>query len=155
MKPRLITYQLLYNATTSSMQCSSCLTLKPRFMDPITSDHPPTLRTMKNDGRSKLSEIIDDKAETVINMKFYGKVIRLPRQRGNQPRVSKTEEKKFFKNTDIAFILTQMDDKIYTFTLVNPEGKETLLTTTQYNQKKMWHTSAYPHPDLAPPTEEE
>jgi len=90
-----------------------------------------------------------------INTKSYGKDIRSPRQHGNRPCVLKTEEKKFFKNIDIAFTSTQMDDTIYTFTLVNPEGKETLLTTTQYNQKKMWHASAYPHPDLTPPTEEE
>jgi len=110
---------------------------------------------MKNDGRSKPSEIIDDEAETAINTKSYGKDIWSLRQRGNRPRVLKMEEKKFFKNIDTAFTLTQMDNEIYTFTLVNPEGGETLLTTTQYNRKKMWHTSAYPHPDLAPPTEEE
>jgi len=124
-------------------------------MDPITSDHLPISKTMKNDGRSKPSETIDDEAKTVINMKSYGKDTRSPRQRGNQPHVLKMGEKKFFKSTDTASISTQMDNKIYTFTLVNPEGRETLLTTTEYNRKKMWHASAYPHPDLTLPTEEE
>jgi len=138
----------------SSMQCFSCLTPKPKFMDPIASDHLLTSKTMKNYGRLKPSEIIDDEAEMAINTKSYGKDIRLPRQYGNRPCVSKMEEKKFFRNTSITFISTQMDS-VYIFTLVNLEGKEILLTTTQYNQKKMWHVSAYPHPDLTPPTEEE
>ena len=137
------------------MQCSSCLTPKPKFTDPTTSDHLPTSKMTKIDGRSKLSKTINDEAETAINTKSYVKATQLLRQRGNQPRVLKTEEKKFFKNIDTAFTLTQMDNKIYTFTLVNPEGKETLLTTTQYNRKKMWHAPAYPHPDLVLPTEEE
>ena len=64
-------------------------------------------------------------------------------------------EKKFFENIDTASISTQMNNEIYTFTLVNPEGRETLLTTTEYNWKKMWHESAYPHPDLTLPMEEE
>jgi len=108
------------------MQYSSCPTPKPKFMDPIISDHLPTLKMMKNDGRSKPSEIIDDEAETAINTKSNGKATRLPRQRGNRPRVLKMEEKKFSKNTDTASISTQMNNEIYTFTLINPEGKEIL-----------------------------
>jgi len=138
-----------------SMRCSSCLTPKPKFTDPITSDHLLISKTTKNDGRSKPSEITDDEAEMVINTKSYGKDTRSLRQRGNQPHVLKMGEKKFFENIDIAIISTQMNNEIYTFTLVNPEGRETLLMTTEYNWKKMYHDSAYPHPDLTPPTEEE
>ena len=139
------------------MQCSLCLIPKLKFTDPTISDHHLISKTMKNDGRSEPSETTKDGAEAVTNTKSYGKAIRLPRQRGNRPRVLKMEEKKFFKNTDTAStsIPPKMDNKIYTFTLVNPEGKETLLTTTQYIPKKVWHASAYPHPDLAPPMDEE
>ena len=137
------------------MQCSSCLTSKPKFTDPTISDHLLISKTTKNDGRLKPSEIIENEVED-INTRSYGKAIRLPRQRGNRPRVLKTEEKKSYKNTDTASTsIPKMDDKIYTFTLVNPEGKETLLTTTKFAPKEVYRESPYPHPELTPPTEEE
>ena len=43
-----------------------------------------------------------------------------------------------------------MDNKFYTFTLVDPEGQEMILTTTQPVHKKVYHSS-----DLSPMTDEE
>jgi len=48
-----------------------------------------------------------------------------------------------------------MANKFYTFTLVNPQEKETVLTTTQFIPKKVFIPSTYPHPDLSPMTDED
>jgi len=48
-----------------------------------------------------------------------------------------------------------MANKFYTFTLVDPEGKEMVLTTTQFIPEKVFISSAYPHPDLLPMTDKD
>ena len=70
-----------------------------KFMDLTSSNHHLILKTMKNDGKSKLSLNIKNEAED-IDTTSYGKAIQLLKHRGNQPRVLKMAQKTFFKITD-------------------------------------------------------
>ena len=82
-----------------SMQCSSCFTLKMKFMDPTSSNHLQTLKMMKNDGKSRLYSITDD-TDKDTNTTSYGKDGQSPMQHGNLPCVSKMVVKPYSKNID-------------------------------------------------------
>ena len=68
-----------------------------KYTDPIISDHHLILKTMKNNGKLKLSLNIKNEAND-INTMSYGKAIRLQKHCGNWPHVSKMAQKTFFKN---------------------------------------------------------
>ena len=68
-----------------------------KYTDPTISDHHLISKIMKNDGKSKPSLNIENKAED-INTMSYGKAIRLQKHHGNWPHVSKMVQKTSFKN---------------------------------------------------------
>src|SRR5258708_17062958 len=78
-----------------------------KFTDPTTADHLLTSKMMKNDGKLKLSSNIKNEAEDIDTMS-YGKAIRLPKHRGNQPRVLKTAQRISFKNTNTVTTYKQL-----------------------------------------------
>ena len=80
-----------------SIQCSSCLTLKTKFMDPISSNHLQTSKMMKNDGKSRLYLITND-ADEDTNTTSYGKDGRSLMQCRNLLHVSKMVAKPYSKN---------------------------------------------------------
>ena len=86
-----------------SMQCSSCLTLRMKFMDQISSNHLQTSKMMKNNGKLRLYSITDDAAKDTNTMS-YGKDGQSLMQCGNLPHVSKMVVKPYSKNINADFI---------------------------------------------------
>jgi len=92
-------------------------------------DHYQTSITTKNDGKSKLSSIIEKEVEA-INTLSNGKAMTLPKQCGNLPRVSKEAVKKLSEHTATTKTLTldliSMAFEIPTLVLTDLEGQQSI-----------------------------